>query len=171
LPPNSTCKAWSGVLRRICVVSVMAARQRGWYGAIRQIRRNPRPSVIGPERFHPAITGITPSVRAARIATPLSRSSSPSRSFCLRVSGAVAPSAFAFGSGRQVGLGRRRTSPARDLLSRRLDAPHGGFMRWRHHRGEPRGVNADEDAARFAATSAAALRSPEAPKSVPKCPR
>src|SRR5579872_4456527 len=37
--------------------------------------------------------GVTPSVSATTQIAPLSRSSSPARSFCLRVSGVVAPSA------------------------------------------------------------------------------
>ena len=84
------------------------------------------PSVMGPERFPPRLQEdgrVTPSVGAAH-RTPLSRSSSPSRSFCLRVSGAVAPSAPRLMS----------VSPARDHVLARARAPPGGRPCCRHHR-------------------------------------
>src|SRR6185437_11856460 len=98
-----------------------------WFADARHSRsRTPLSSDL--RDFPRQITRITPSVRTAEAAL-LSRSSSPSRSFCLRVSGAVAPSAFAFGYGRQVGPLQRQTSPARDHVYRRSPAPPGGSER------------------------------------------
>jgi hypothetical protein len=54
-----------------------------------------------------------------------------SRSFCLRVSGAVAPSAYAFGFGRQVGFKRKRTSPAWDRVFGQPHGASGGRGSWR----------------------------------------
>src|SRR5579863_7991616 len=101
------------------------------------------PSVIGPERF--------PRTRFTRKRPdypfggdgPISKMGHPafqkfitrSRSFCLRVSGAVAPSAFAFGFGRQVGFRQKQTSPARDRVVASPAAPPADGDVAKHHKG------------------------------------
>ena len=72
--------------------------------------RPPRaPSVPRPERFPPALRRFARRWATPRRASPLSRVPAPARSFCLSVSGAVAPSAPGF---RGPGLSRGDQRPS-----------------------------------------------------------
>src|SRR5690348_3021268 len=109
----------------------MTARQRG-SRPLAPANRNERPSVIGPERFRPGSKSGAYPFGGDGKPSRFPECHRPTRSFCLRVSGAVAPSAFVC----------RRISPAGDHLmaaTERLSADCGVAA---DHKGERSQVNA-----------------------------